>query len=163
ELASGLDPALDCAQPVSPVLVAELWALTSPESPEIAVGTTVTPTLPPAPPLASARAIDPPPTAPPVAAPPAAPVMALTDPPVPAAGRSRGAGGAGKGGWRREGRRPRRAGRACVGRRRLGADRPRVPGDRRRDQVDLHSPAVPAAGVGEGDRVPAHGPARGGA
>ena len=61
DVAVGLVPAPDCAQPVFPVLVAEDWALTSPELPETAVGTTVTSAAPPAPPLASARAIDSPP------------------------------------------------------------------------------------------------------
>src|SRR5438132_4613790 len=83
DTAVGLEPALDWAHPVFPVLVADVWARVSPELPEVAVGITVTFTLPPAPPLASARARDPPPTACPVAAPPAPTVMSVTEPPAP--------------------------------------------------------------------------------
>ena len=73
DAAVGLEPAEDDAGPVSPVLVADDWALTSPELPERAVGTTVTSTLPPRPPLASALAMDSPPI-----------VRVLEEPPIPA-------------------------------------------------------------------------------
>src|SRR5437588_6340753 len=83
EAAVGLEPADDDAGPVSPVLVAEDWALTSPELPEMAVGTTVTSTLPPRPPLASARAMDSPPMVRTSAPPPTPAVTLETLPPLP--------------------------------------------------------------------------------
>src|SRR5207248_10843432 len=71
EVASGVELAAELAEPVLPVLVADDWATAVPESPEMAVGMTVTSTDPPPPPLASATAIEPAPAAPPAAPPPA--------------------------------------------------------------------------------------------
>src|SRR5205085_12186831 len=65
------------------VLVAHDWAGNEPELPGIAVGITVAPTFPPRPPLASARAIELPPTARPVAEPPTPAVTSDTVPPLP--------------------------------------------------------------------------------
>src|SRR5439155_1277464 len=62
ESTTGLEIAVEVAGPVSPVLVAEDWAVEAPESPEAAVGSTVPRTSPPSPPLASALAMESPPT-----------------------------------------------------------------------------------------------------
>ena len=57
DTATGLASALDDASPVSPVLVAETWALEEPEAPEVAVGLLVVRlAAPPAPPSADAVA-----------------------------------------------------------------------------------------------------------
>jgi hypothetical protein len=83
EVALGAEKAVEEAGPVSPVLVAEDWAVTSPEFPEIAVGTAVTCTSPPSPPLALAWAMELPPTTVPVAEPPTAIVVLVREPAFP--------------------------------------------------------------------------------
>src|SRR5205085_11872447 len=57
----GAVPTLEDAGPVSPLLVAEDWAVEAPEAPEVARGSMVAWTLPPAPPLASVLAMESPP------------------------------------------------------------------------------------------------------
>src|SRR5206468_3528249 len=68
---------------VLPVLVADDWAVTPPELPEMAVGTTVTLTSPPWPPLALASAMELPPMTLPVAEPPTAMVVLEREPALP--------------------------------------------------------------------------------
>src|SRR4051812_12249899 len=58
DVAIGVELAAEPAEPVLPVLVAEDWATALPESPEMAVGMTVTFTDPPSPPLASPMAME---------------------------------------------------------------------------------------------------------
>ena len=58
DVAKGVELAAEPAEPVLPVLVADDWATARPESPEMAVGMTVTFTDPPSPPLASPTAME---------------------------------------------------------------------------------------------------------
>src|SRR5207248_7927309 len=58
DVARGVELAAEPAEPVLPVLVADDWATALPESPEMAVGITVTFTDPPSPPLASPTAME---------------------------------------------------------------------------------------------------------
>ena len=80
DTAAGVATASEAAHPVSPVLVADARAVVSPELPEMAVGSTVTCTLPPAPPLPSAKGAESAVTAP-VTAPPAPAVAPSAMPP----------------------------------------------------------------------------------
>ena len=59
--ATGFAHAVELAPPVSPVLVAEDWAVEAPESPDTASGSCVMLTLPPAPPSAEVLAMESPP------------------------------------------------------------------------------------------------------
>src|SRR6266568_3975936 len=63
EVAIGFDSDVDDAAPVLPVLVADDWATTAPESPDVASGSMCRATEPPSPPLADATAMESPPTA----------------------------------------------------------------------------------------------------
>src|SRR5205085_2499717 len=60
-MATGLETDVEDAGPVLPVLVADDWAVTAPESPLMVSGLTSTSTSPPLPPLADATAIESPP------------------------------------------------------------------------------------------------------
>src|SRR5438270_4297369 len=60
-MATGLETDVEDAGPVLPVLVADDWAVTAPESPVMVSGLTSTSTSPPLPPLADATAIESPP------------------------------------------------------------------------------------------------------
>ena len=57
DVATGSDVAVELASPVAPVLVAEDWPTTAPESPERVVGVMTRSEPPPVPPLASALAM----------------------------------------------------------------------------------------------------------
>src|SRR5204862_7672347 len=81
--ACGLAVASEAAHPVSPVFVAEVCAVVSPERPEMAVGVTETSIEPPAPPLPSARGAESAVTAL-EAGPPAAALTPSATPPSPA-------------------------------------------------------------------------------
>src|SRR5581483_3504304 len=59
--AAPFDTAVELAEPVSPVLVEEDWAMAAPELPETAVGLWSAFTLPPSPPLAERLAMESPP------------------------------------------------------------------------------------------------------
>src|SRR5205085_4582313 len=97
EAADGSEMAVDEAAPVSPVLVAEDWAVEAPELPEVARGSMVARMAPPSPPLATALARESPPLTrmgPVVTVPlplivtcasPPGPERAPTEPPLPPA------------------------------------------------------------------------------
>src|SRR5947209_4220871 len=61
EMATGLASAVEVAGPVSPVLVADDWAIAAPESPLIAVGDESSSASPPSPPFALTSAMESPP------------------------------------------------------------------------------------------------------
>jgi len=80
--ATGAADPVDAAHPVSPLLVADDWAVASPDRPVMAVGITVTLTDPPLPPLASPMGTELAVTTP-RAEPPAATVAPVATPPLP--------------------------------------------------------------------------------
>src|SRR2546423_14027539 len=92
EMATGLASAVEVAGPVSPVLVADDWAMAAPELPLIAEGDCVRLALPPSPPFALTLAIESPAAMRPTLARllrPRTVILALTSPARPERARPR--------------------------------------------------------------------------